>query len=598
MTLNWLTVLIRCRHEPRILLILLAIIRLSVCFLPQTGYMHPDEFFQSPDIVGGTFLKSNIQPVWEFKTETPIRCMVFPYILNNVAFKLAFLLQTKPSAYLMIVAPRFVYTLLSFAIDFCLYKLCQCYSSRGLWYLPVSVVFQTSFITLGCLTRTFSNSVEVAIFASLLVVVCQTVRPRFRIMFVTPTRSTPVNERVKGITQVKSSILIGVIIMIGTFNRPTFPCFALIPTIYWFLESLKRNSYNTRLTIQRVLVPLTISAALTSIPLSAFDTIYYRGSQPILDSLGYLTEFKIDKFYSSLRSRWVLTPYNFVCYNTSIQNLSNHGLHLPYVHMVINIPLAFNLLGLLYYKKLFDLFVGSGISRLILSTHRVYALMLLTILSSTILLSFVPHQEFRFLLPIIVPLVYIFSFNIYTSNKLLTSWLIINLVLFYFYSNIHQSGVTRACLDLDPVLKSISDEKSSPLQVSVIALNCYIVPSYQWNLEANDDRFSFDLQDTFENFELNFESKMGKIFERQRENPLDDHHVYVMLPRLYESQFIDLLGHKFNVSSELITPYKHYSSHFSEENLGKSLKYLQDNGWNTWTIAFGFSLIRVNLDVN
>lgn len=598
MTLNWQIVLIKCRHEPRILLILLAFIRLFMCFLPQTGYMHPDEFFQSPDIVGGTSLKTNIQPVWEFKSETPIRCMVFPCILNNIAFKLAFLLQTKPSAYLMIVAPRLVYTLLSFIIDFCLYKLCQYYSSRGLWYLPVSMVFQTSFITLGCLTRTFSNSVEVVIFALLLVVVCQTVRPRFRIMFVTPTRSTPVNERVKGITQIKSSILIGVIIMIGTFNRPTFPCFALVPTIYWFFGSLKRNSYNTRLTLQRVLAPLTISAALTAIPLSAFDTIYYRGSQPIFDSLGYLSKFQIDKFYSSLRSDWILTPYNFVRYNTSIQKLSIHGLHLPYVHTVINIPLAFNLLGLLYYKKLFDLVVGSRISRLILSTHRVYALMLLTILSSTILLSFIPHQEFRFLLPIIVPLVYIFSFNIYTSNKLLTSWLIINLILVYFYSSVHQSGVTKACLDLDPVLKSISNEEGSRLHVSVIAFNCYIVPSYQWNLEASDDRFSFDLQDTFGNFESLFESKMGKIFERLSEKPLYDYHVYVMLPRLYENQFVDLLGHKFNVSSKLVTPLKHYRSHFSGENLEKSLSNLQDNIWKKWTIAFGFSLIRVNLDIN
>lgn len=598
MTLNWQSVLINCRHEPRILLIILGILRLVICFLPQTGYLHPDEFFQSPDIVGGTYFKSNVHPVWEFKSNLPIRCMLFPHLLNNIAFKLASILQARPSAYLLIVAPRFVYTLLSFIIDYCLYKLCRYYSSRGLWYLPVSAVFQSSFVCLGCLTRTLSNTVEVVIFAILLVAVCQTVRPRFRIMFVTPTRSTPVNERVRGPTQVKSSILIGVIIIIGTFNRPTFPCFAIIPTIYWFLESLKRNSYNPRLTIQRVLLPLTISVAFTAISLSAFDTIYYRGTQPIIDSLGYLSRFELAGLYSQLRSDWILTPYNFLAYNTDVDSLSKHGIHLPYVHMVINIPLAFNLLGFLYYKKLFELFVGSSLSRLIFSTHRVHALMLLTILISTILLSFVPHQEFRFLLPIIVPLVYIYSFNIYASNKLFTIWLILNLILVYFYSTIHQAGVTRSCLDLDPILKSISMKKVRPINVSVMAFNCYLVPSYQWNLELEDNRFSLDLQNTFENFNSSFVSKMERVFEKYREYPLYDNQIFVMLPRLYENQLVDLLEHKFNVSNTRVKSVNHYSPHYSAENLAESLKYIQDNGLRGWKTAFGFSLMKVSLEVD
>ena len=31
----------------------LGLLRLAWCLLPQTGYVHPDEFFQSPEVIAG-----------------------------------------------------------------------------------------------------------------------------------------------------------------------------------------------------------------------------------------------------------------------------------------------------------------------------------------------------------------------------------------------------------------------------------------------------------------------------------------------------------------------------------------------------------------
>lgn len=164
MTPNWQSILIKCKYEPKVIPILLAILRVCICFWPQHGYLHPDEFFQSPDIVVGSNLKSIIEPCWEFTTDKPIRFMLFPYLLNTLAVKVLRTFAPDPSAYLLLVAPRLAYTLLSFLVDYSLFKLCKYHSSKGLWYLPVSVIFQSSFVCLGCLTRTLSNVPEVVIF--------------------------------------------------------------------------------------------------------------------------------------------------------------------------------------------------------------------------------------------------------------------------------------------------------------------------------------------------------------------------------------------------------------------------------------------------
>lgn len=598
MTSRWYEVLIKCRYEPKVIPILLAIIRIAVCFWPQTGYLHPDEFFQASDVIGGQFFGGKTNQVWEFKTDHPIRCMLIPSILIKLAFTLANLIQSKPSAYMLLVVPRIVYTLLSFSIDYCLYKLCQYYSTRGLWYLPVSVIFQTSFVCLGCLTRTLSNTCEVVIFALLLMVICQSMRPKFRIIFVAPNRPpTPVQEKVNVRQQILSSIFVGALLTMGVFNRPTFPCFALVPIIYWIIGNHKKNSYRFTSTIQQVVVPIGLSTVITAIFISAYDTFYYRGSQVVIEACQDLFFFRFNQLYQNLSSNWILTPYNFVAYNTNVDNLSKYGLHPPYTHMLLNVPLLFNVLGILFYEKIFKLLFSSGILRLLFSTHRIYALMLLSSIVSLILLSLVPHQEFRFLLPLIVPLVYAFGFGIYTSNKLLPMWLIANLVLVFFYTNVHQAGVTKAALDLDPILKSYigsSDNDRPPVMVNVLAFKCYLVPSYQWNIPKGDNRFNLDLQDTFQDFNSSVKTKFDRVYKNHLDYPVYSHVTYILMPRIYEKELSNYLIDVYSINSADLKRISYYRLHFSGEEFLKSVNQVRENGLQDWNNAFGFSLLKLD----
>lgn len=595
MTTNaWQDLLVKCRYNPKIVPIFLAFVRIALCLWPQTGYLHPDEFKQSSDLVAGNYFSSNIHKAWEFDTNAPIRCMLIPNLLNNLAFKIITFgsIKAEPSAYWLLVAPRLVYTLFSFLIDYFLYKLCQYYSSRGLWYLPVSVIFQSSFICLGCLTRTINNLPEVVLFAALLVLVCQTIRPRFRVLFVTPNRTRPTSERIRATSQYSSSIMVGQVLALGTFNRPTFPCFALVPMLYWFTQSCKRNSHDTRLIVKRALTPLAMSAIFTSTLISLYDTAYYKDLKTVRDILKQLLKFEFDQFWTSVQTNWVLTPYNFLRYNTKTENLSKYGLHLPYTHMLINVPVYFNLLGLAFLGKLLSLLVGSGVYRLIFSTHRIYSMMLLSTVTSIILLSFVPHQEFRFLLPIIVPLAYTFAFEIYASNRLLSLWLITNLSLLYFYSSIHQVGVTKAAMDLSHILKQDSDQLENSFnltRVNVMAFRCYDVPSYLWNIPNNDKKFNLDIGDTFADFGHSLDTKLDNIPGGSAEFQA----FYVMLPTIYENNLFDTISRRYQILQ--FKAIQRYAPHFTGEDFGRCLELTRKRGLVHWKEIFSFSLIGMKL---
>lgn len=116
---------------------------------------------------------------------------------------------------------------------------------------------------------------------------------------------------------------------------------------------------------------------------------------------------------------------NSLLYNTSFSNLSLHGLHPPYQHFLASLPL---LLG----PALF----------LIPRSFRP-SLPLLSALSATFLLSFIPHQEPRFLLPA-VPLI-LTTIRLPQSRRttrcFLTAWIIFNSVLGVLMGVYHQGGV-------------------------------------------------------------------------------------------------------------------------------------------------------------
>jgi GPI mannosyltransferase 4 len=121
----------------------------------------------------------------------------------------------------------------------------------------------------------------------------------------------------------------------------------------------------------------------------------------------------------------IIAPLNALRYNSSVANLSLHGLHPPYHHFVVSLPLLL------------------GPALFLLPLSRATRLPLLSALSATFFLSLIPHQEPRFLLPAI-PLV-LSSIHLPQSRSatrsFLAAWVIFNTLLGILMGVYHQGGV-------------------------------------------------------------------------------------------------------------------------------------------------------------
>jgi len=159
----------------------------------------------------------------------------------------------------------------------------------------------------------------------------------------------------------------------------------------------------------------------------------------------------------------VVAPWNNLLYNLSAENLAKHGLHPRFLHFLVNLPLlAAPLLLALALAP-------STVPR----TPRSLALAL-AVLVPTAALSIAPHQEYRFLLPTLVPLVLLAHDALLGPRAvphLARLWLLFNAVLIVLFGFLHQGGLVPAMVALQP---QVRQDTSS----SVIFYHTYSPPRY------------------------------------------------------------------------------------------------------------------------
>merc|ERR1712224_900842 len=79
------------------------------------------------------------------------------------------------------------------------------------------------------------------------------------------------------------------------------------------------------------------------------------------------------------------------------------------------------------------------------SAHaRARSLLIATIVSGVVLLSIAPHQEARFLLPLLTPFALLSGVWVRTSGLRWTLWLAFNALLAVLFGGVHQAGLVRA----------------------------------------------------------------------------------------------------------------------------------------------------------
>ncbi|KAI9693477.1 MAG: alpha 1,2 mannosyltransferase [Bogoriella megaspora] len=367
----------------RRLYLLLVVVRLYLALSP--SYLHPDENFQGPEIIAHRIFDFPASPTWEFTSSQPIRS-VFPLWLVYGApmYLVRWLWQgfhhDEPPAWLLFYILRGYMFMLSFVLeDWALHELVSVSRQRRLAITLVA----SSYVTCTWQTHTFSNSMETLLVLWTLVLVGRIVGEKKR-------------------SQLLGTSVLASLLVLGFFNRITFPAFVIVP-ILQMIPHLQRKPWS--------LVVMILVGALTTVLAILIDTNFY---QPM----------SFD-FYTLLQKP-TITPANNIIYNSSSSNLAQHGLHPFYQHVLINLPQ----------------FLGPAFPLLFFSARRTNRLY--SAAAGCLLLSFIPHQEARFLLPA-VPL-FLSSIRLprWQTRTWIGVWLTFNIVLGTLMGVYHQGGVIPA----------------------------------------------------------------------------------------------------------------------------------------------------------
>ena len=179
-------------------------------------------------------------------------------------------------------------------------------------------------------------------------------------------------------------------------------------------------------------------------------------------------------------SDWKCTPMHFVMYNLVPGNLDKHGTHPWYLHLG-NLLILYGPLGLIGMWSAIKFF-GEMVSnewRKKPGIRTIYALTMFTFVTAMAILSMIPHQEPRFLIPLTLPIVLMnahkLRIRILGGKPLLFLWYMFNIAGLFFFGFTHQGGVTPFLRANQDVIPGLSD---SVKQVNIIFSHTYMPPKF------------------------------------------------------------------------------------------------------------------------
>ncbi|KAK3594890.1 hypothetical protein CHS0354_020550 [Potamilus streckersoni] len=490
---------------------LLLAVRIGWCYLPQNGYIHPDEFFQTVEIVAGDILDVSAYRAWEFNVTAPVRSPIMPYVLYGPVFhalKYLNALLASPASSLtasqVLRYPRLVMAVLSLGIDFSVYTIAKKFTAS----LKLSLLFLgSSYVMLTYQCRTFTNSIETLIFTSLMYLILTSKIVTCKHDQVVSFEGKMRKEKSKGkklasddeISAANSYVypsyarlvLIGFLTMVGFFNRPTFLIFAFLPLL-WYLFKVyisKADLASAKLiVVSKDISLIGFTCLVTFCIFCTLDSVYYGKftfeslTHDINDCL-FIHSNKYQCFKEILAS-FVITPRNFIKYNVKGDNLIKHGLHPFYLHLVVNLPLLF---GPLVYFTLTVLF--SRVKYVFTRTAPIHQSSQvpfdLFVLVPVLFFSIFPHQEPRFLIPLL-PLVILNAIQYVGKNSFskffFAFWLSFNLVLSIFYGILHQGSIIPCITDIQEdfhnEVQSLVEENHSNASYHFMFSSTYMPPRH------------------------------------------------------------------------------------------------------------------------
>ncbi|PWN51177.1 hypothetical protein IE53DRAFT_386472 [Violaceomyces palustris] len=413
--------------------------------LTGTAYIHPDEWFQSGEVIAGDLFGIQTTRTWEFTVSKPCRSMASLRLSTLPLALLSYLLaqwrQAVKAEHLFLVQ-RSTGFLLSLILDLS----CALLAPRSKRALTLLLLASSSSV-LTFHVRPFSNSIESCMLALALVVIqrlCEltsVLRPKKTVEKKSPTRSD-------SIAWILNSLAFGAILSIGLFSRFTFAIFAASSGLVFLALAWSRAEGHVGKWVSTISVAI-VSFLATSAAHITFDSTYYSSDAGVQEAAVGA------KWYDKLH----VTPWNAFSYNLGSENLAQHGIHPRWLHALVNYPMIVGLapfatLVLAQVKswrskkpslsKLGDV-GGSG--KVMSSVYKG------TIVMSLLGLSISPHQEPRFLLPLVLPSILLIC---HTSerglvspplrNAFITCHLLQSLLQTLFFGYLHQGGLVPAML--------------------------------------------------------------------------------------------------------------------------------------------------------
>ena len=455
------------------------------CFV-QNGYVIPDEFFQSSEIMARDILQINSTVTWEWNEAFPVRSPVSAFLSSGIPFSflkiLSKFLDLPPN--LFFIFPRIHMTLISLvSFDIPVYII-----SQRLKLKPFQCLFvlSTSYVTHVFGTRPFSNTLEAGIFGTLLM------------LFTHPDSKHFSPGSSKDMPMYKC-ILIGSLTSLGFFCRPTFLVFALVPYLGYVIDQVKRQTHMLRIVNRSLFMALGF--LITTVIFVLLDSWYF----------GYLEHGKI-----------VLPTWNFITYN-SLQS-HTHGYHPFFTHFLINIPLLFGPIAFLFYFKLVSLLSRFYSPKQLETKNQVDVVdkkqckvfLILCIIVPVLIFSLIPHQEPRFIIPVLLPLVLLFSSKVVGlkySPTILMSWSVWNVIGCILFGTMHQGGVVPSLLHLHKVINEKVQSSTEPYCHHVVYFHTYMPPTHLlvWPNKLSTNGHKLYIHDLAGSSQEIFDKKMSKL---------------------------------------------------------------------------------------
>lgn len=212
---------------------------------------------------------------------------------------------------------------------------------------------------------------------------------------------------------------LGVILSAGIYNRPTFLAFVL-PSCLTLLFNVSIFS----------LIICGMSSVVTMCFFTIMDTYYYSGHLfPLISTL-----------------------LNNIQYNTEMSNLELHGIHPSWTHALLNLPLL----------------IGPAVLY-IWNFNQTLQPLIFNSICGIALLSVIPHQEARFLLPCVPMLLVVVGRSLRNKNKVFIHiWIIFNVGLFVLLGIFQQGGIVPILFSMKKIIlnnpKDIFCVSSSEIQ--------------------------------------------------------------------------------------------------------------------------------------